>query len=60
MIVRIDNKYPDMDQIDVIVGPSEDVHVIISRDEDGEVYVQVVNNATSVDHSLTLGKGEDG
>jgi hypothetical protein len=49
-----------MDQIDVIVGPSEDVHVIISRDEDGEVYVQVVNNATSVDHSLTLGKGEDG
>ena len=56
MKVRVDNKYPDMDQIDVIVGPNEDVHVVVSRDEDGEVHVAVINNATSVDASYILGE----
>lgn len=55
MQVEIKNFAPDMDVINVIVGPNNDVHICVERDENGEVSVAVVNNSTGDDHRLILG-----
>lgn len=60
MEVKTNNYYPDADKIDVIVGPNNDVHVVVYRDEDGEVHVNVVNNVASVDSFFILGKSGGG
>ena len=60
MKVKIKNYYPDQDAINVVVGPNNDVHVIVSRDEDGDVHVQVVNNVTSEDLFFILGRDGNG
>jgi hypothetical protein len=54
------NFYPDQDVISVVVGPNNDVHVCVGRDEDGEVTVTVVNNVTGVDSRFILGQDGDG
>lgn len=60
MKTEITNFYPDQDAINIVVGPNNDVHVIVSRDEDGDVHVQVVNNVTSEDRFFILGRDTDG
>lgn len=59
MKVDIRNYAPDSDQIDVVVGPNEDVHIIISRDEDGETFVNVTTKGSPKDLELILGGQAD-
>lgn len=59
MKVDIRNHAPDADQIEVAVGPKGDVSIIISRDEDGEVYVNVTTKGSSKDLELILGGQAD-
>jgi len=59
MKVDIRNYAPDADQIDVVVGPNEDVRITISRDAHDEIFVSVTTKGSPKDLELILGGQAD-
>ena len=43
----------------MVVGPNEYVHIVVSRDEDGEVYIKVTTKSSPKDLELILGGQAD-
>jgi len=49
------NFFPDVDCVAVEIGPNGEVVISTSRDEHGEVAIQVTNNSTGEDTTIILG-----